>query len=95
MPDATKESGKRDKRRGLIPEAQMRAVEAATLRSNERTGRETLGARDGDTRPDSQDDRQRRIAQVAYAIAERRGFAAGHELDDWLTAESMVDQRRS
>jgi len=94
MPDATKEPGKRDKRRNLIPEAPMLREEAATPRSTERTARKTLGARDGDARPDLQDDRQRRIAQVAYAIAERRGFAAGHELDDWLAAERMVDQRR-
>jgi hypothetical protein len=93
MPDATKDTSKRDKRRSLIPEAQGLEVEAATPRSTERKAREMLGARDGDTRPDSQGDRQRRIAQVAYAIAERRGFAAGHELDDWLTAERLVDKR--
>ncbi len=33
------------------------------------------------------DDRQRRIARAAYLRAERRGFAPGAELEDWLEAE--------
>ncbi|MGZ8919303.1 MAG: DUF2934 domain-containing protein [Methylobacter sp.] len=32
-------------------------------------------------------DREARIAELAYAKAERRGFEPGHELDDWLEAE--------
>ena len=32
-----------------------------------------------------------RIAQRAYEIAEQRGFAAGHELDDWLQAERELE----
>ena len=35
----------------------------------------------------------RQIAEAAYFIAERRGFEAGHELDDWLLAETEVRQR--
>jgi hypothetical protein len=38
-------------------------------------------------------DRNASIAEYAYSIAERRGFAPGHELDDWLQAESLVDAR--
>lgn len=33
------------------------------------------------------------IAAEAYLLAERRGFAPGAELDDWLTAEAIVDRR--
>ncbi len=33
------------------------------------------------------------IAETAYLMAQRRGFAPGHEIDDWLAAESEVDQR--
>ena len=36
--------------------------------------------------------RQRRIAIAAYYRAERRGFAAGRELEDWLAAEQEIDQ---
>lgn len=32
------------------------------------------------------------IAEGAYYIAERRGFDAGHELDDWLAAEAEIDR---
>ena len=35
-------------------------------------------------------DRHARIAVNAYFRAERRGFAAGHELEDWLAAEREV-----
>jgi Protein of unknown function (DUF2934) len=31
------------------------------------------------------------IAQGAYLRAERRGFAPGHETEDWLAAEAEVD----
>ena len=36
-------------------------------------------------------DREARIAEAAYWRAERRGFTAGQELDDWLAAEKEVD----
>ena len=39
------------------------------------------------------EDRSISIARAAYLIAQRRGFAPGHELEDWLTAENEVDQR--
>lgn len=35
--------------------------------------------------------RETRIAAAAYERAERRGFAPGFELDDWLAAEREVD----
>ncbi|MCS6970578.1 MAG: DUF2934 domain-containing protein [Planctomycetes bacterium] len=38
-------------------------------------------------------ERQRMIAEAAYFLAERRGFAPGHELADWLAAERTVDER--
>lgn len=34
--------------------------------------------------------RQSLIAEAAYYRAERRGFAPGHELDDWLEAEAEL-----
>jgi len=36
--------------------------------------------------------RELMIAEAAYYIAERRGFEAGAELDDWLEAESEIDR---
>jgi hypothetical protein len=36
--------------------------------------------------------RRQRIAERAYQRAERRGFAPGQELDDWLAAEVAEDE---
>jgi hypothetical protein len=35
-------------------------------------------------------DRDARIAELAYLKAESRGFAPGHELEDWLEAEQEL-----
>lgn len=39
----------------------------------------------------SGEDRRAMIAEAAYLRAERRGFAPGHETEDWLAAEVEVD----
>lgn len=39
----------------------------------------------------SEDARRAMIAEAAYLRAERRGFAAGNEEEDWLAAEAEVD----
>jgi hypothetical protein len=39
------------------------------------------------------EDRGLSIARAAYLIAQRRGFAPGLELEDWLAAENEVEQR--
>jgi hypothetical protein len=41
----------------------------------------------------SAQERQQWIATAAYFRAQRRGFAAGHEAEDWLAAEREVDLR--
>ena len=35
--------------------------------------------------------KQAMIAEAAYYRAEKRGFAPGHDLDDWLAAEALID----
>lgn len=37
------------------------------------------------------DDRWQRTAVAAFFMAEARGFAPGHELDDWLAAERQIE----
>ena len=37
------------------------------------------------------DQRHSMIAVAAYYIAQHRGFEAGHELEDWLRAESQIE----
>lgn len=44
--------------------------------------------------PSFSESRAARIAEAAYWRAERRGFAPGQELDDWLAAEREVDGDR-
>ncbi|HEY1889946.1 MAG TPA: DUF2934 domain-containing protein [Steroidobacteraceae bacterium] len=39
----------------------------------------------------SEDARRAMVAQAAYLRAERRGFAPGGELEDWIAAEAEVD----
>ena len=39
------------------------------------------------------DRRRQLVAAEAYFLAERRGFAAGNELEDWVAAERLVDSR--
>jgi len=43
--------------------------------------------------PRISEDRNACIAEAAYFIAMRRGSSAGHELEDWLSAENEVDAR--
>lgn len=40
----------------------------------------------------SVDERHRMIAERAYYRAQRRGFAPGAELEDWLLAEAEIDR---
>jgi hypothetical protein len=37
--------------------------------------------------------RRELVATEAYFRAEHRGFAPGHELEDWIAAEAAVDSR--
>lgn len=37
--------------------------------------------------------RRRMIAEAAYYAAEKRGFAPGGDVDDWLCAEAEIDRR--
>jgi hypothetical protein len=35
--------------------------------------------------------KRRMIAEAAYFVAERRGFAPGYAMDDWLQAEQEIE----
>jgi hypothetical protein len=47
-------------------------------------------ARPGSSPALSAQERERRVAQAAYFRAEKRGFAPGGELQDWVEAEAEV-----
>ena len=38
-------------------------------------------------------DRESMVRMAAYLRAERRGFAPGYEIEDWLAAEAEVNER--
>ena len=38
------------------------------------------------------EEREQRIREAAYLRAQGRGFAPGHELEDWVEAEQEVDR---
>jgi hypothetical protein len=40
----------------------------------------------------SEEERRTMIARAAYFRAERRNFAPGQELEDWVAAEAEVDR---
>lgn len=50
------------------------------------------GAKPGAGARIAPEERKRMIAEAAYYRAERRGFATGGELDDWIEAETEIDR---
>ncbi|MGA2187420.1 MAG: DUF2934 domain-containing protein [Steroidobacteraceae bacterium] len=56
------------------------------------TGSDPVRAAAGAT-PIDPEVRRQQVAAEAYLLAERRGFAAGRELEDWVAAEAVVDSR--
>lgn len=63
-------------------------TDSAVMRSLESTESGTAG------RPTIEPEARRRlVAAEAYFLAERRGFAAGNEVADWVAAEAAVDSR--
>jgi hypothetical protein len=50
-----------------------------------------LEARDAAVEPAPLISREQRISLEAYLRAERRGFTPGHEEEDWLAAERLID----
>jgi hypothetical protein len=47
--------------------------------------------RSSDATRSARDEREALIARIAYFRAEARGFAPGHELDDWYAAEAEIE----
>ncbi len=63
----------------------------ATARERTRqSAKTTLALKPNATRV-SADTRHNMIAEAAYFLAQRRGFADGHAMEDWLQAEIQID----
>ena len=66
----------------------------ATSIVKKRAPRKTVssaGRKSGVTRFVGLEQRAALIAEAAFFRAEKRGFAPGHETEDWLAAEAEVD----
>ena len=70
------------------PRPTKRAV-ASAAKKEKRTKR-AAKPRAAKTEALSAHERTERIALAAYFLAEHRGFAPNHELDDWLAAERSL-----
>lgn len=57
------------------------------------TGNAVVSATPVPVASDAPAERHAMIAEAAYYIAERRGLAPGHELEDWLCAEREMSSK--
>lgn len=75
------------------PAAPVRGTASAAATSPKKAAvpRKSPAARTGSVAPDGE--LYARIRVAAYLRAERRGFAPGNEIDDWLAAEAEVRER--
>jgi DUF2934 family protein len=82
-----KPTGRRN-RRTVIQATPRAGVETTAKRATR--ARTPQAETDSSTTLSSQD-RLRMVESAAYFRAERRGFTPGHEIEDWLAAESEID----
>lgn len=63
----------------------------ATVRERtQKPGKATLGLKTA-AAPTIGETRHKMIAEAAYFLAQRRGFAGGHAMEDWLQAEEQIN----
>jgi len=74
------------------PKASATAKRAATTAAGKKRRRKTSAKRSAGNGAEfhSVEQRAHRVAVAAYFLAEQRGFAPNHELDDWLAAERSL-----
>ena len=84
---AARGRGARPVRKQPAARKQAKAGEALVTGSK----KAAAGVRAGCRSPSAPADRDVMVRTAAFYRAERRGFAPGHELADWLAAESEVD----
>jgi hypothetical protein len=66
------------------------AADEKKKKNGTKRGKRTAGTAE-DPRSLDRDARHSLVAAEAYYRAERRGFTAGHELEDWVAAERVID----
>ena len=86
-------AAKRALPRKRSPKAKLKATGPALTEDAVLTILESPGPAAVHSASADSDLRRQLVAAEAYFLAERRGFAAGHDLEDWLAAEATVDSR--
>ncbi|MDY6944114.1 MAG: DUF2934 domain-containing protein [Pseudomonadota bacterium] len=79
LPDSDTETAENRSADGVVGEASAQDVQITDSKLEQRDI------------PSFSESREARIAEAAYWRAERRGFAPGQEIDDWLNAERDID----
>ena len=67
-------------------------VEAGRVTAS-RTAHRSASKRGAKEQAVTAQERERMIATAAYYRAERRGFAPGQEVDDWIEAETEIERQ--
>ncbi len=95
VPSAPKASSARAAPTEPSPTGGRAPAEATTAQQSGNAPRQAAGIREAIASHApitvSAETRRAMIANAAYLRAERRGFAPGHEEEDWLAAEKEVD----
>jgi len=87
-----KTSKKKTTEKKITTKATTKKKTAARSTTKKKTSSPGKAKRSSDSTFDiSAEERWRMIANSAYLKAEARGFAPGHETEDWLKAEKEVD----
>jgi|GEM_PF-2214437 hypothetical protein len=84
----TTTAGERNRNSELQAGHKEKPIEDSSTRARDRSGYSGASLVDEQIFPE---DRELRIAELAYSKAQQRGFEPGHELDDWLEAEREID----
>jgi hypothetical protein len=79
--------------RKAAPKADVKGVAARKTPAEERSVALDTALERSRKAGQSSDDMRRQIEEAAYYRAKQRGFEPGHELEDWIEAESEVRQR--
>jgi hypothetical protein len=74
------------------PAADTESTPKKQKKTSAKRAQPTVSA-DLDAPPLDRDARHSLVAAEAYYRAEKRGFTAGHELEDWVAAEHAIDRR--
>jgi len=74
------------------PEPAAKAVPKAMPKAAPKAKAAKAGSRSGKAVSVPPEQRRNYIEMAAYYIAERRGFAPGNPLEDWVQAEAEIDR---